>query len=293
MSELAILTPTFRGDAELFSDLHRSVLMFTPRNTVHHVVVPPGDRKMFSPYEGTRCRVWTSSDLFPRRYVRLGKRDSYVNTRMPWPPIRGWIAQQALKISAAARIDADTVLIVDSDVVLVRNIRANRFRANGQPILHRETGAVTEEMERHIIWHRVGRELLGLPPAPPPPLTDYVSSFNFWQPTMVAAMCERISQTTGQPWVDAFTSQLHISEFMLYGIFIDEVVHANRRLPPTNTALCHNTWQRTPLDQKSALTFAEAISPEAIAMMISAKSHTPIDIRRAAIQRCAEIVAFD
>ena len=75
MSELAVITPTFRGDAEIFADLHRSVLEFTPEDTVHYVVVPPRDRALFARYEGPRCRVWTSSELLPKRYlhVRLGR----------------------------------------------------------------------------------------------------------------------------------------------------------------------------------------------------------------------------
>ncbi len=40
MSELAVVTPTYRPDADLFAHLHRSVLEHTPADTVHHVVVP-------------------------------------------------------------------------------------------------------------------------------------------------------------------------------------------------------------------------------------------------------------
>src|SRR5689334_15826556 len=36
MAELAVITPTYREDAEIFADLHRSVLEFTPDDTIHH-----------------------------------------------------------------------------------------------------------------------------------------------------------------------------------------------------------------------------------------------------------------
>ena len=87
MNQLAVITPSFRGDLELFADLHRSVLEFTPTDTVHHVFVPPGDRKLFAGYAGPRCRVWTSGELLPRRYVRTGRSDFYVNARRPFPPV--------------------------------------------------------------------------------------------------------------------------------------------------------------------------------------------------------------
>lgn len=290
MTKLAVLTPSFRGDAEIFGDLHRSVLEYTPEDTVHHVFVPWRDRHLFVPFEGPRCRILTSREVLPRRYVRVGRGDSHVNLRRPWPPVRRWVMQQAIKIAAAAQLDADVVIVADSDVVLVRPVSADRFRFGDQTSLFRLDDGVHAGMSRHLVWHRVARELFGLPPAPLPPLPDYVSSFNFWDPAAVRAMQRRIGDVTGRDWLDAFTSQLHISEFMLYGVFIDEVFRGSRPWPQADATVCHNTWQRTPLDLDGALAFAEQLDSDAVAMMISAKSGTPVEIRRAAIDRCAEIV---
>ena len=44
------------------------------------------------------------------------------------------------------------------------------------------------------------------------------------------------------------------------------------------------------MNREAAIDFAEQIKADAIAMMISSKSHTPTDVRRAAIRRCLEIV---
>lgn len=290
MSELAVITPSHRADAELFRDLHQSVLRFTPEDTVHHVFVPPRDRNLFRPYEGPRCRVWIRSQLLPRHYRCIPRSDLYLNLRRPWPPLRGWVMQQTTKIIAAGQLDADVALLVDSDVVLVRPVRADRFRVDGRPRLYREENGVTRDMSRHVIWHRVARDLLGLPAAPPPPLPDYITPLNFWDPATVRAMQDRIRATTGRRWVDAFNGQLHISEFILYGVFVDEVLSAGHAPPPADNTVCHNNWQRTPLDLDSAIAFADRLPPDAIAMMISAKSHTPMDVRRAAIRRCAQIV---
>jgi hypothetical protein len=290
MSELAVITPSYRADAGLFPDLHRSVLEFTPDDTVHHVFVPRADRRLFAQYEGPRCRVWDRSNLIPRRYLRVARSNYHVNVRRPWPPVRGWVMQQAVKIAATGQLDADVVLLADSDVVLVRPVRADRFKTGGRLTLFREEKGVAADMERHVIWHRVARELLGLPQAPPPPLPDYVSPLNAWDPAIVRAMQQRIRETTGRDWLDAFNSQLHISEFILYGVFVDEFLSASVPRPPTDITICHNNWERSPLDHDAAVAFADALGPDAIAMMISAKSHTPEDVRRVAIRRCAEIV---
>lgn len=287
VKDLAVITPSYGPDAELFAELHRSVLRHTSESTVHHVIVPPADRALFAAYEGARCRVWTYPELLPRRYVRAPRTALWVNTRRPWPPVRGWVMQQTLKIAAAGVADATVVLMADSDVALVRTTTAERFSADGRLRLFRMDQAITADMERHVIWHRVARELLGLPPAPEPPLPDYISPLNFWDPEIVRAMQRRIEEVTGRDWMDAFNARLHISEFILYGVFVDEVLGVPR--PPSDVSICHNTWERTPLDHDGALAFADRLSPEAIAVMISAKSNTPQDVRLTAIHRCTEV----
>lgn len=293
MNELAVVTPTFHSDAELFADLHRSVLDNTPPDTVHHVFVPPRDYDLFRGYQGPRCQVRTSSSLLARQAVRVAGMDFFLSARRPWPPVRGWVAQQAVKIAAVSELDASAVLVIDSDVVLVRPVRAERFRLDGKWMLYREDRAVTAALERHVIWHHVARRMLGLPAPPPLPLPDYVSPVNVWRPATVRAMIGHITDATGRPWMDVFTGQRHVSEFMLYGVFVDEVLHARRQPPPTDQRICYPTWQRTPLDHDGAIAFAEGLWPEAIAMMISAKSRTPVRVRRAAIRRCAEIVSAE
>jgi len=252
--------------------------------------VPFRDRGKFAEYEGPRCRIWDRSTLLPHRYLRAPLTDIYVNIRRPWPPLRGWVMQQTTKIAAAGQSDADIVLLIDSDVVLVRPVDPQRFIIDGQVCLYREDGGVTAGMKRHVVWHRVARELLGLPPAPPPPLPDYVGPVAFWAPATVRALQERIRAITARDWLDAFNSQPHISEFILYGVFVDEIPCADAHRVPIVHDLCHNYYERTPMNADAATAFAQQIKAEAIAMMISSKSHTPMDVRRAAIRRCMEIV---
>lgn len=66
MSELAVITPSYASDAELFGDLHASVLEQTPPRTVHHAVVPSVDRALFTRYASPRCRIWTYPELLRR-----------------------------------------------------------------------------------------------------------------------------------------------------------------------------------------------------------------------------------
>ena len=67
MDDLAVLTPSFRGDASLFADLHDSVLANTAPSVVHHVVVPPsGDVPPVSTVRGDPVPSLDTQDLLPR-----------------------------------------------------------------------------------------------------------------------------------------------------------------------------------------------------------------------------------
>ncbi len=289
MTELAVITPTFRGDAELFANLHRSVLEFTSEDTVHHILVARRDLEIFRQYEGPRCRVWNTTAMLTARYVPVPRSNLQLNLTKPWPPLRGWVMQQTAKIIAAGQVDADLALVIDSDAVLVRPVTADRFRIDGQLYLHRIDDAVTPDMERHVIWHQVARQLLALPAGPPPPLPDYISPVNVWDPAIVRAMQERVTEVAGRNWMHVFNEQRHISEFMLYGVFVDEVLSAGTTKPPADNTIAHHHFSRTPLTRDEAFAFVDTLPPEAIAMMISAKTRTPLDIRRAAIAHSAAI----
>ncbi|RBQ21770.1 hypothetical protein DP939_03505 [Spongiactinospora rosea] len=291
MPKLAVVTPSYPPDLPLFADLHESVLAHTQDATIHHVYVPPGDLRLFSRFQGPRCRVSVRSRALPRRYLRLPSSEIYVNARRPWPPVRGWITQQAIKIHATASADADVVLIADSDVVLVRPTKAERFVRDGQVVLYREDDAVHASMTRHVIWHQVARRLLGLSPPPSLPLPDYVGPMIPWDPAIVRAMQRRITEVTGRHWLDAFTAEMHISEFILYGVFVDEVLGQSQESPPVDTTFCHTSYDPDPWDEATAVAFAGRLGPQAVGMAISAKSNTPHHARRAAIRRCAEVAA--
>lgn len=282
MGGLAVVTPSYAPDYELACDLHRSVVRFTDNSVIHHIVTPDKDKRMFSTLAGPRCELWTVSDLLPRRFIGLPGVNAWMNVRRPFPPLRGWVAQQLVKLAMANVLDVDYFLTVDSDVVLIRPVTLEPLVREGIAHLYRLDGAVDEQLPRHLEWHRRAHRLLGLP-APEPPRPDYISSFNIWTRKVVLALQERIRQTTGRHWCEAVAAELHMSEFILYGVFVDRVLG-----PPANsfagaTSFCHSYWNAAPLDVTSARAFVHACEPTDLAVMLSAKSRTPLSVRRAAL----------
>lgn len=284
MTELVVITPSYAPDFELCRDLNRSVLAHMPPSTIHHIITPRRDLALFSGLCGPRTEVWSVDRLLPRYMVGVPGVNFWLNLRRPVPPIRGWVMQQVVKLQAAARIEADTLLLVDSDVLFVRPVTAQMFRQDGLLRFYRKDAGVDAHLPRHLIWHDIARDLLGIPGARAP-LPDYISAFNVWDRRTVLAMCDRIQQVTGRPWLDAVAGQLHVSEFILYGVFVDDVLGEQANVVPVESMLCHSYWDPSPLNLDAAERFVRAVPDEDVAVMISAKSHTPLDVRRTALSR--------
>ena len=287
MDDLAVLTPSFRGDVGLFADLHDSVLANTARSVVHHVVVPPSDAHLFREYEGTRCRVWTHRDLLPRYCVSVPHASGLtLSLRRPWPPIRGWVTQQIMKIAGTAAMDARAVLIIDSDAVLLREPTLDQFTHNGRLRHFRNDRAVTAGMDRHLLWHNVARKLLGA----------------FGHRVAARTRLHQPDHRLGsqrRPLPDGAHRRPHRTELDGRGrgraarVRVRDLRRLRRRRPrwvtPFSGPLCHNYYERIPLSPADARAFADQMPSNALGAMISSHSRTPHDVRREAFRRCAEI----
>ena len=147
---------------------------------------------------------------------------------------------------------------------------------------YRKPNADDERLPRHMVWHRVARALLGLPPAGPPPYPNYVSSLLACDPAIVRRMLSHISHITGRPWPTVVAAQLHFSEWTLYGVYVDHLIGAPADSFCSDHSLCHEYWPDVPLNVEDATKFLSGVQIADVAVMISAKSRTPLAVRRAA-----------
>jgi hypothetical protein len=289
-TDLAVITPSYAPDLELCSDLNESVLRNTPGAVRHYIITPRRDVKPFSRLRGTRTEVLSVDEVMPRHVLPVPGANFWLNVRRPWPPVRGWVMQQVIKLQMAAQLDVGLLLLADSDVLLVRPVSAETFRLGGQTRFYRRDNEIDGGKPRHLVWCDVACKLLGVPPAPPPH-PDYISPFNVWERRIAIALQERIQQTTGRHWLDAITGQMHFSEFVLYGMFIDKVLGTRANVIETRSMLCHSYWERTPLDAAEAGKFVREMPPDDVAVMISAKSGTPLEVRRKTLTNAPENLA--
>lgn len=280
MARMAVMTKSFAPDFDLCAALNRSVLDNTRNAIHHHIIVPRSDLKLFDRLAGPRTHIRCEADLLPLTFVRMPFSNIVVNLARPFPPVRGWILQQVIKLAALAASEDDAVLVVDSDAEFIRPFTAEMFVRDGRVRFFCDpNNQIDRRLRRHMTWHRVARVLLGLPSAEPP-YPDYISSPLAWDPTIVRRMLARIESTTGRPWTTAIAGQLDFSECVLYGVFVDTVIGASNAFA-SDDSLCLVYWEDTPLNPNDAAGFIGRVRPTDVAAVIQSKSQTPLAVREA------------
>lgn len=288
---LAVLTPSYSADAELCRELNRSVLRWMPEDVTHHIVVPRQDIPMFRMLLNNRTEIHEAGEFLATSMWQLPRRNMWVNRSRVWPPVRGWIAQQLIKLSAAASLETDAVLLVDSDMVMVAPTDLDSFRQDGKLEMYRNPGAVHSGLPRHRLWLESARGLLGLGPCEIGDLTDYICWPCLWDPKIVRSMLQRVEGVTGQSWQSAIAAQLHFSEMMLYGTYVDAVLGG----PPAVTARMKSISysEERPLTGAEISTMLRSSPNDVLAVMISAKAGITLDVRSQALADYADYLAGD
>lgn len=287
--ELAVLTPSYGPDAELCRELNRSVLRWMPENVIHHIVVPGQDIPLFRMLLNSRTEIHEAGEFLPSSMWKAPGVNLWINRSHPWPPVRGWIAQQLIKLSASATLKADAVLLVDSDMVMVAPTDIESFRKDGLLEMYRNPGAIHSGLPRHRVWLESARALLGLDPPETGTLTDYICWPCVWDPEIVRATLQRVEDVSGRPWQSAIGSQLHFSEMMLYGTYVDEVQGG----PPAATSRMKsvNYSDEVPLNGAEITRMLHGAPADVLSVMISAKSGVTHEHRMQALAGFADYLA--
>jgi hypothetical protein len=286
---LVVVTPSYARDYELCRDLNRSIDTWMPGDVRHHIVVPRIDLPLFRTLAGNRTVIHDVGEFLPSAMLKVPKLNMWVNIRRPWPPIRGWITQQLVKLSAAAALDADVVLLIDSDMVLVAPTELASFQQDGNLAMYRKPEAVHDGLPRHRLWLQSARNLLGLEPPESGNLTDYICWPCVWDAKTVRSMLRRVEDVTGMAWQSAIAAQLHFSEMMLYGVYVDEVQGGPPAETPHMKSISYS--DETALSSAELGELLRAGSAGVLAVMISAKADIPKDVRSNALDDFAKYLA--
>lgn len=283
---MAIVTPSHAPDLNRFRRLHESVIRHAPAGVQHYVLVPPPDVTRFAAVGTGRLTVLRQPDVVPAPlltttllcrlpYLPRGYQVAAVNLRRPWPPIRGWVLQQLVKLAFVSTLEVDVALMVDSDVLLVRDFTEDVFRHGPSVRHHRVPHALHEGMPRHRNWRKVAARVLDLE-APSEDFADYNAGVVSWSPTIVRSLLARIEDVSGRDWPTVVAAELDVSEYFLYGEYVAAFGTPEQRAFTSERNLCHSTWETlTPAD---ADRFVESVPPEDIALLVQSNSDTADEV---------------
>jgi hypothetical protein len=187
-------------------------------------------------------------------------------------PIRGWLVQQLVKLAVTKLLSADVVVHADSDVVLIRPFSPDTVvDGEGRVRLYERPEYVDAAMPDHVRWHRSAEKLLDLGPAEPP-LPDYISTLVPWKRQNAVALLDHVEKTTGRHWIRALAAAWNVSEYILYGRFVRDVLGASGGQFVSQSPLCLDYYKRVPLTVDELTTFLDGVGEEAIAVSLTAKA---------------------
>ena len=257
----------------------------TTQDTKHYEYLPPPDVRKFETISSPQLTVVAQPDVLPKSFVsttplaripRLprGYRIAALNLRRPWPPVRGWIFQQLVKLGSVASLDVDVVVILDSDLVIVRDIRESDFRRDDSVRHYRLPHGLKPDMKRHMRWREQAARLLNIP-APSDDYADYVAGLMSWSPVTVRSVLARVEEVSSLPWATTLGSQLELSEYIVYGEFVRALGAPHERAFVSDQDLCHTYWGPEPLTLENAPSFIDSMPDEDIALLVQSNTDTP------------------
>ncbi len=288
--EIAIVTPSFARDYELCRALNESVVQFVPAPVKHYIFVDRCDLPLFRRLQGPRTVIATIEEILPQGFFKVPFSKKWWLSISAQYPAKGWLVQQLAKLSATHVLKERTVINMDSDVRFIRPVDLALFARDGRARMYRKTGGITAGM-KHVEWHRNVCRLLGVEPDGLP-MDDYVGNVISWSRNTALDACARVEAVTGLPWHVAFTRGRKVSEYLLYGLYVDKVVGTKSSgIWLDERPWCHTYWGPQPLDDADVESFVAALKTDDIAFSIAGYTATEDRVVESALRLLRERVA--
>ncbi len=270
---LAFVTPSYPPDLQRCALLVESLDRFATAFK-HYIIIDRVHFAAFAHLASDRTILVESEKLIDPGFIRVAwNGGTWLNWRTL--PMRGWICQQVKKLASARVIPEDILVMTDSDATVIKPISVDHFLLNGK------TGLLDVDYCADMVpsWTKVATKLLGL--AASPNLRGHVGTMIAWRRTHMLALLDHIEAATGLPWQIAIARQRTFSEYILYGIFVRNVIgyDASDHAPSTR-ALVKLPWDHNLSTHAGLKSFFETIDPDNIAVMIHSKGGLPVSAAR-------------
>jgi hypothetical protein len=244
----------------------------------HYLVIAQRDVPLFKPMLTSRTTLVVVEDIIPKWLFRLpGMRRFWFSLKTR--PVKNWILQQIVKLSAPGVVKEDVLLFADSDMFFIAPFDAASYERDGRVPLFLETGQ-RGLIPNNDLWQANCSRLLGIPVEQQYD-TNYVGQLIWWRRQNALQTVQRVEEVAGRSWQQTIAGMSAFSEYILYGLHSHKMLgeRSGHWHDGTVRTLCY--WGTDTLDRQALEAFAAKRTPEQHSAMVSAKSGTTLaDIRK-------------
>lgn len=235
-----LLTVTWSADRQHFGLLSDSLARSALANLPHDVIVQTEDLSHFEAFRRASVVLHPTCEILPkaveearllarRRQEKYGRRATRLlgsaSRRIGWPDwprYTGWHTQQLCKLAHVASCDADTTVIMDSDVVVTDHARPEDFTSTEGIVCFsdwQESSTVTGKVKN---WQITAHRLLDRTMSETGLLDCYFDTPFVMHAPSARSMLQWLEDRHSQPWWKVLLSQppRRWSEFCIYKTFL-------------------------------------------------------------------------
>jgi hypothetical protein len=272
--DFAIITPSYAPDFERCRLLSWSVEKFISPSVTHYIIVPESDLPLFRQLQKPNTEIITVESVLPWWIQRLPLvKNGWLSLKTVF--IRGWILQQIVKLGVAQYIDKDAFVFADSDVTFIRPLNVESFVREDQVRLFRVADQCTTQfIAENPIYGKclqTASSLLGLPPVILP-APGYIGQVITWKRDNLFKLYQHIESISGKDWIETVCNSWYLSEYILYGVFVDQILKERSGHFYDSERICHEYWSTQTMSDDQLKNFFTELLPNDKAVMISAKA---------------------
>lgn len=262
--KFCLVTVTYAGDLERFERLCISIDKTMP-DIVHYVLIDRVDYDNFAPMASAKRQILTTDQILPQlKYFSFRGKRYWLSL---WGAIvRPWIFQQLIKIKFTASLYEDMAVIVDSDAIFIKPITPDALYRSDKAMLYHMPGAANKVT--HQKWHIAAAKALNIP-VKNYFGSDYISTAVPWKPDVVRMMIDHMDCQHRRPWYAVLASYFRFSEYIIYGVFNNEVRGPHQDLlQRTTDELCHCSWHYDLTDSHQVDKFVNDFEDHHVAVLV-------------------------
>jgi Family of unknown function (DUF6492) len=287
----AVITPSYRGDFERCKLLCKSMDVFLTGGWHHYIIVETVDLKQFSLLAGINRTILEMEKLLPPSFHHLA-RIPIINNRSLWFSwgtrfMAGWHVQQLIKMEMAFQLQELGLLYCDSDVFFVRPLNVSSLSENGQYRIYATPVPFDEDVIPNPKYISVSARLLGIKENVFPSAT-YVDNLVTWHGPTVRAMCAHIAQVSGRDWRVTLGREIFLSEYSLYGLYVDRISKDRSHLRTDHANLCKTFWHRHAIDDAELDKFCSDVGGSLVALGVQSFAGVAVERLEQQLQKAIE-----